>query len=156
MAKPSVVIRNLEDSPDWLDQRMVTAYLNTKYWTEAPRLDDSGLFFEIGQPALLLEKQLEEHGFGTFAFITAWNPASQMLEHWHNQWRNFQLELELQPHCRLIRRGMGVGHEGDWAPEESFLCLDIHLEKAADLGRQFGQNAIVCWQTGGLPELWWL
>lgn len=156
MAKPVVVLRNLEDSPEWLDQRLVSAYLKTKYWTEAVRMDESGLFFEIGQPAPDLESQLEAHDFRTFAFITAWNPASQMLDQWHNQWRNLQLEIELHPHCRLLRRGLGVGQEGDWPPEESFMCLNIPLEKAAELGRQFGQNAIVCWEKGGLPELWWL
>lgn len=119
-------------------------------------MDESGLFFEIGQPAPDLESQLEAHDFRTFAFITAWNPASQMLDQWHNQWRNLQLEIELHPHCRLLRRGLGVGQEGDWPPEESFMCLNIPLEKAAELGRQFGQNAIVCWEKGGLPELWWL
>lgn len=156
MAKPIVVIRNLEDSPDWLDQRLIAAYLNSKYWTEAIQLNDSGVFFEIGQPALALESQLQEHGVRSFAFITAWNPASRMLDQWHNQWRNLQLEFELHARCRLLRRGMGIGHEDDWAPEESFLCVDISPERAVEAGRQFGQNAIVYWQEGGVPELWWI
>ena len=156
MSKPIVKIRNLEDSADWLDQRLVQAYLNTKYWAESIRTDDSGSFFEIGQNNAPFEKQLDEHGFQTFAFITAWNPGSQMLDQWHNQWRNLQLELELHPHCRLLRRGIGIGHEGDWPPEESFLALDIPLEKAVELAREFGQNAIVCWEKGGVPELWWV
>jgi hypothetical protein len=159
MTKPSAIVRNLEDSPDWLDQRLVAAYLRTKYWTEAIQLDDRGYCFEVGQPhPTLFDNQLEHHGFEHYAFITAWNPTSRALDQWHNRWRNLNLEFEIQPHCRLLRRGLGVAHEehSDWPPEESFLALDIPLEKAVELGRLFGQNALVCWQKGGLPELWWL
>ena len=49
-----------------------------------------------------------------------------------------------------------IGTDENWPPEESFWALDIPLEKAVELGRQFGQNAIVVWQNGGYPELWWI
>lgn len=40
-----------------------------------------------------------------------------------------------------------------WPPEKSLLILEIEREEAHELGRQFGQNAIVYGKSGGTPEL---
>ena len=157
MPKSVIIIKDSGAIPDHLDRVLVESYLNTSYWTELIRMDDQGANLRIGQPhAEPVAQQLEEFGIRTYAFITAWNPGSQPLDQWHNRWRSINLEMELHPHCRLLRRGMGIGMNEDWQPEESFWALDIAVEKAVELGRQFGQNAIVVWQQGGMPELWWI
>ena len=151
------IINDAADIPANLDRNLVESYLNTSYWTELILLDDRGANLRIGQPhPHNLERQLEDYGIQRYAFITAWNPGSQPLDQWHNRWRNLSLELELHPQCRLIRRGLGIGTNDNWMPEESFWALDISMEKAVELGRQFGQNAIVVWQKEGVPQLWWI
>lgn len=152
-----IVIKEPSDIPAHLDRTLVENYLNTSYWTELIRMDEQGVNLRIGQPhPEKVTQQLEELGIKSYAFITAWNPGSQPLDQWHNRWRNLNLEQELHPLCRLLRRGMGIGTHENWQSEESFWALDISLEQAVQTGRQFGQNALVVWQEGGVPELWWI
>jgi hypothetical protein len=120
-------------------------------------MDEQGANLRIGMShPESVARQLEEYHVKSYSFITAWNPGSQPLDQWHNRWRNLNLEMELHPHCRLLRRGMGIGTDENWQPEESFWALDISAEKAVELARQFGQNAVVIWQEGRVPELWWV
>jgi hypothetical protein len=151
------IILTLSDAPERSDRRLVEAYLNTNYWTELIRMDDRGGSFRVGAPLPeRMDQQLDEQQIGTFAFLSAWNPGSQPLDDWHNRWRNLNMELELHPHCRLLRRGLGIGETGDWPPEESFWALGIAPDKAVEIARQFGQNALVFWKKGSLPALWWV
>ncbi len=157
MAKHVIIIKTSTDIPASLDRNLADSYLNTSYWAELIRMDEQGANLRIGQPhPEAVTQQLEEFGIKSYAFITAWNPGSQPLDQWHNRWRNLNLEMELHPHCRLLRRGMGIGTNENWQSEESFWALDIPVEKAVEIGRQFGQNAMVVWQEGGVPELWWI
>lgn len=157
MPKSAIIIKEISDVPANLDQGLVESYLNTSYWTELILLDDSGANIRVGQPHPHdIQRQLEEYDIQCYAFLTAWNPGSQPLDQWHNRWRNLSLEMELQPLCRLVRRGLGIGTNNDWPAEESFWALGLPVAKAVELGRQFGQNAIVIWQKGGVPELWWI
>ncbi|MBL7783335.1 MAG: DUF3293 domain-containing protein [Saprospiraceae bacterium] len=148
-----LVIKDLQDIPAHLDRTLIEHYLNTQYWTELPRLDDRGAFIHIGENPLILRRQLDDLGIQSYAFITAWNPQSVRQDEWWNRLHNYRLELELHPHCRLLRRGLGIGSNTDWPPEESFLALDIPLPKAIDIARRFGQLAIVGWEKGGEPVL---
>jgi hypothetical protein len=49
--------------------------------------------------------------------------------------------------------GEGIGDDGAWPPEPSILVLGIEREAAVQLGRLFGQRAIVCGELGGLATL---
>ena len=152
MLKAVAIIRKVEDSPDWLDRRLVEAYLHTDYAVLPAPFE----VIRIGQKNLLLEKWLTEQGFESYIFITAWNPGSNRLSKRQNQSRNKQLALELKKWSRLVLPGSGIGHDRNWPPEESFWALDVSPQAAADLGRQFGQNAIVWGKKDAAPELWWL
>lgn len=151
MSKPIAVIGKLEDSPDWLDQSLVNAYLRTTYRVFSPQFD-----IGIGTTNLSLENWLSEHGVTTYIFVTAWNPRSEMRPLAENQQRNKHLETELRKVARHVAPAIGIGADGDWPPEESFWATDISPENAVRLGEQFQQNAIVWWQKGCLPALWWL
>jgi hypothetical protein len=70
--------------------------------------------------------------------------------------KNKDLEVDLQKAFRLVLPALNVPDTGDWPPEEGFFALDISPEEAICLGKKYDQNAIVCWQKGGVPELWWL
>lgn len=153
IAKPIFIIRAMEDSPDWLDRRLVGAYLGTGYEVER----GAYLVLRIAHPLpTSLSDWLSAQDITTLAIITAWNPASKICSLEENLLKNNDLENDLRKVARLILPGLNIGDTGDWPPEESFWALDISAENAVRLGKQFGQNAVVWWQKGGLPELWWL
>lgn len=152
MSKPIAVIRKVEDSPDWLDRRLAEAYLRTFYTV---------LFLDfppvhVGEVNRSFEKWLDEQRVRTYAFITAWNPASRMLSKAENLLRNNNLQTDLIRTSRQVLPALHLAAAGDWPPEESFWTSDISAENAVLLGRKYGQNAIVWWEKGGVPELWWL
>ncbi|GAB4497192.1 MAG: hypothetical protein OHK0019_30340 [Saprospiraceae bacterium] len=151
MSKPVAVIRTLEDSPEWLDQRLVEAYLRTTYCTLSP-------FFpiKIGHKNEALEKWLEKRRLKTYVFITAWNPRSKLASDKENSLKNRKLKIELEKVSFGVLPGLGEAEDGDWPAEESFWALDISPNDAIYLGKKYEQNAIVWWEKGGLPELWWL
>ncbi|MCB0577589.1 MAG: DUF3293 domain-containing protein, partial [Saprospiraceae bacterium] len=43
-----------------------------------------------------------------------------------------------------------------WPAEESFWAFGIDAARAVALGRRYGQNALVWWEPGATPALWWL
>lgn len=151
-----IIIKAPEDIPDHLDRALIENYLATGYHTEVIKMDDRGASIYIGKNPPFLENQLQLFGIKSYAYITAWNPGSEIKDEWWNRMSNLSLELDLHPHCRLLRRGYGIGKNPEWPAEESFLAVDISPEKAVELGRKYRQNAIVVWQEGGVPELWWL
>lgn len=153
MSKPVVVIRKLEDSPDWLDRRLVGAYLSTQYRAEVGQ----SLHLRIGQKLpTATSRFFNEKNISTLAVVSAWNPASIRLAEAENQSRNEKLERKLQKTARLFLPGFNVSNAGDWLPEESFWAVDIMAQEAVRLGKFFGQNAIVWWEKMEVPELWWL
>lgn len=152
MLNAIAVIRKVEDSPDSLDRRLVAAYLQTDYMVHSLPFGA----IRIGEENAMLERWLEEHGVATFAFITAWNPGSNPLSPAENRRRNRQLETALKKVCRQVWPGLGAGSDPAWPPEESFWALGISAENSVRLARQFGQNAVVWWEKGGVAELWWV
>ena len=153
MSKPVVVIRNLEDSPQWLDRRLLTAYWQTEYRVSRP----PGFVFQPGQhlPAAVAD-WLETRELWCWTFLSAWNPRSVLLPPSANAARHRQLESALHRLECVFWPAVGVGADGDWPPEESCWALNLPATEAVRLGRVFEQNAILHWEKGGVVELWWL
>ncbi len=152
MLNAIAVIRKVEDSPVSLDRRLVEAYLQTDYLVASIPF----AAIRVGQEHALLDKWLAERDVAAYTFITAWNPGSEPLAPADNRRRNRQLHAALKKVCRQVWPGQGKGHDPGWSPEESFWALDISAENTVRLARQFGQNAVVRWEQGGVPELWWV
>jgi Protein of unknown function (DUF3293) len=77
-----------------------------------------------------------------FALITAQNPFSQPLSDTENVKRNDQMRLEIEA------RGWAHGDSSGSSPgqawrEDGFVIWDAPLEHVLELGRRYGQNAIV-------------
>lgn len=49
--------------------------------------------------------------------------------------------------------GEGIGDDGTWPAERSVLVLGIERAIAIELGRRFGQRAILCGRLGGPATL---
>ncbi|MBK8967911.1 MAG: DUF3293 domain-containing protein [Saprospiraceae bacterium] len=153
MSKPVAVLKRLEDSPRTLDRRLVAAYLRTVYRVQDPPFDiHIGAALPMG-----LQHWLDARGFETFAFLTAENPAARILPEAENASRQESLRTNLLP---FLPNGPypAVHHSlnDDWPAENSWWAPGLASEQAVDLGRQYGQNALVYWRQGGEVELWWL
>lgn len=88
-----------------------------------------------------------------WAFITAWNPGSRQLALEENEARQAELVGIIRERGWRHFEGSGIPARGDWQAEASVLVLGISQGEAADLGRRFGQNAIVTGRCGGAAVL---
>lgn len=91
-----------------------------------------------------------------WAFITAYNPLSEALSVAENASRNGQLQALLEAEGFVFQHGQGVPATNDWLPEDSFFIRNIALVRARELGKLFGQNALVFGEVDHLPQLLWL
>jgi hypothetical protein len=85
--------------------------------------------------------------------VTAYNPGSVALGESENAQRQLLLEQAARDAGFAFFRGEGVGDDGQWPPEPSLLILGITRAQAVDLGRRFGQRAIVYGEAGWSPQL---
>ena len=146
-----VPIRTLEDSPEQLDRRLVSAYLLTNY--RVPALDFS---IRINQTDALFDTWLERGNYVHVAIITAWNPGSKWRPEPANRANNRLLETKLRQAAQIVFPALGQGDQGDWPAEESFFAAGVRQDEALQLAADFGQNAIVFGTKGHPPELFWL
>ena len=127
------------------------AYLRTTYVAD----DRSGpIPLRIGEPSTRLDDLLRETACTCWAFISAWNPASQRLSEVENAARHAALLARVRELGLPFRSGRGVADDGGWV-EESLLILGLSAVDAIRLGRAFGQNTVVVGCRGGLAELKW-
>lgn len=125
---------------------LLQAYLDTVYCVTDPPLP-----IRIGQLHPDLDKLMESYGCSTYAFITAHNPASQVLSDIENMARHQMLVADLAKYTCL--EGFGVGTDPKWKPERSLLVLGIDQDAAKAIGKKYGQNAIVVGNAGGAATL---
>lgn len=131
-----------------IDEGLISAYLRTRYEVWAPRFT-----IRIGVRHPGLDAWL---GGQCWAFITAWNPGSQPLPEEENHSRQNELEAALREGGWSYFPGAGVPEETGWRPEESFLVAGIPLEEALELGRRFGQYAILWGMPGQLAQIFFM
>ena len=134
------------------DNRLLEAYLNTTFVAFAPETE---IRIRVGERNPFLEDLLALHGVSTWAFITAFNPASVSLGSRENELRQNRLEVELAKRYVLLP-GLGKSDAGNWPAERSVLVLGIARDDAVRVGQRYGQNAIVVGAVTGLPELLWI
>ncbi len=123
------------------------AYRRTTYWVEAP---SRWIRLRVGETNDDLAELLTSHGAARWAFVTADNPGSQPLPPMENGLRREALRDDILHECFP---GVGVGDDGTWPPEHSFFVLGICRDAALDLGRRYGQVAILYGERGGPVEL---
>ncbi len=117
-----------------IEAHLASAYRNTTYRVFFP---DEAVDIRIGEHQPRLDELL---GGQSWAFVSAENPGSR------------QSGDNAERHGRLVERlkgfecysGLGIPDEGDWPPEKSLLVSGISEQEAIKIGREFGQNAILC------------
>lgn len=91
-----------------------------------------------------------------WALITPCNPRSVTLAAEENRRLYVQMREELEARHQAWIPTLHRDPEGLWPDEPGFLLIDPPLERTADLGRRYQQNALVLLQAGRAPELLWL
>ncbi|HQT26370.1 MAG TPA: DUF3293 domain-containing protein [Burkholderiales bacterium] len=122
---------------------LLRAYLDTAYRVF---FREETVDIRIGRTHGRLDELLEGR---SWAFVSACNPGSVQCT--DNARRHALLTARLKDH--RFHAGMGVPDRGDWPPEESVLICGIEEDEAVLIGREFGQNAIVCGENGSPARL---
>ena len=129
---------------------LLTAYRNTDFTIHTP---DGELVMRCEQESAAIDELVRTLGKTSCAFITAHNPGSIKLGVFENAQRHQELLHEVirigYPHFP----GRGVGRASSWDPEESVFIVGIPKGEAQELGRAFGQIAIVVKELGCRAEL---
>jgi len=125
--------------------RLMEAYRRTSFQAETPV---GHLAIRVGQGCPPLDALLALHGAEGWAFITACNPGSVRLSDAENGARMRALHGTIAARGLIAFDGQGVPDCDDWQPEPSLLVLGLPPDAALDIGRQFGQLAIVLGRRG--------
>jgi hypothetical protein len=136
------------------DPDLDAAYIDTDY-----RVDDGpfGPFvIRIGEMSIAADRLLAQHGQSEWAFMTACNPGSAQIAPQENARRMAELQAVCRSRGWPHYAGAGVGRDGSWPPEPSFLVVGIREPEAIAVARQFGQNAIVAGRIGEPCRLVWV
>jgi hypothetical protein len=128
---------------------LIQAYKETDFNVYEPKIT-----IKVGQVNQELDRLLQSHNCITWAYITAWNPYSELTDDRTNEEKNNQLRDDLTDYILLA--GEGVGSDQSWQPEISFLILGIALDDAIIIGKKYRQNAIVVGKIYEEPQLIWI
>ena len=124
------------------------AYRTAEYYIE----DDPPIRFEIDQPHQGLALLLMSFDVEQAVWITAYNPGSQF----QSGDDNLTNQMQLLERIEAMRLNYFVGHScdkaGEWF-EPGYLVLGMDEEIGVDLGRDFGQYAVVTIGPSGEPKL---
>ena len=131
-----------------LDEQLVQGYMNTEYRVLKPQIT-----IKIGAINLKLNELLMDNNAFYYAFITAENPYSNILDTVQNAQLMSQLANDLSNLKLVFLDGIGIDPLGNWDGENSFLVLDLHPLAAIELARKYQQNAIVVGALGEMATL---
>ena len=106
----------------------------------------------IGKVLKELNSYLIQKGVNSWAYITAYNPFSEVLSEEDNEKRNSELLEDIKKDYDY-KDGIGVDPKGEWEGEKSFLILGIKKNDAMTLAMKYNQNAIIYGEIGSLAEL---
>ena len=125
------------------------AYLATNFNVLGPIL----FTLKIGEPSENIAKLYLNYNALSAAFLTAWNPHSELTSQRENERAQLQLEQKLNDLSITVFPGVGEDPSGNWPGEQSALALGISKDEAERLGREFQQNAIVWIGADSIPKL---
>jgi hypothetical protein len=128
---------------------LVRAYLKTDYRLSPPH----ELTLRIGQTNGALASLLHNQNVLSAAYVTAWNPLSQVSDIETNEAANERLCATIAELGLVALPGNGIDPDGAWPGEESFLILGASLEQAEALARLYRQHAFVWVDRTAIPVL---
>lgn len=137
-----------------MNSALINAYLATQYWVDAP---DQHFYFQIHCHSDKLHKLHQQYRVTHSAYLTAYNPQSQLCAIDHNISANQALVNDIQALGLAYLTGRGVASYPEmWPGEESYLVMGISLSEAINLGKRYHQYAIVMIDETAVPKLHFL
>ncbi len=133
-----------------LPNELLEAYLKTAYV-----ISDEAFNFtlRVNEKNSDLDDLLRLYQKEFAAFLTAYNPRSELLNRSENEKRQRELISILEAKGYQFLGGYGQSQTSDWSPEASVLILGMDLQTASKLARRFEQNAFLFIAKGAAPEL---
>jgi hypothetical protein len=116
-------------------------------------LAETPFVLKVDQASTPLHSMYRATSVQAAAFLTAWNPYSEVCQRSENIAAQQRLEDEVRRLGFELLPGIGRDPAGQWEGEESCLVLGVALPEAEALGRAFGQNAIVWAGADAIPRL---
>ena len=118
---------------------LIRAYREAKYVVEV----GDHITLQINQANQRLKKLLKEQKVTTAAFITAFNPYSEVMSDDENQAAQQSLLVDIQNLGLSAIEGYGQDVSREWPREVSALALGITESQAESLADKYGQNGYV-------------
>ena len=128
----------------------IDAYLATVYVLSPPGRDPVSV--RLDDLSTELDGVLAGVGVGTWGFVTAWNPNLTVLTTAENEDRHRLLSGAVSRLGIASWPAVGLGHSGG-PTEPGLAVLGVTKAAVADLGRQFGQVAVIHGVRGAIPDL---
>jgi Protein of unknown function (DUF3293) len=122
---------------------LIKAYREAIY---VVHLGDCELALQVNHASSHLSNLMTDWEVSTAAFLTAFNPYSEVLDSQENEARQKRMWADAQPMCPKIFPGIGRDKNDQWPHELSMLALGIELQDAQALADQYEQNAFL-WIT---------
>ena len=130
-------ISGLEHST--LADATIEAYLQAEYRVHA----DTPFSLRVGTHSEILRALYAQTGSHGAAFITPCNPLGHLLTARENELKLQELENTLDALGLQHLPAEGLDPQGEWPPEKGVLVLDLSLDQARDIGREFRQNGVL-------------
>ncbi len=133
-----------------IDPKTLKAYEATDYRVDWP----SGPFvLNIGVRSRELARLYEETGASSAAYLSAWNPYSEIAPAEVNAAAQAALEAKLAGIAPAVAPGWGADPSVAWPAERSTLALGLSLDEARRLAEAFRQNGFVWCGPDATPRL---
>lgn len=125
---------------------LIQAFETARYHVKDPEME-----IKINEINPELDSLLSRHNARSWAFITPYNPGSEIISDEENKRRLETLRIDVEGLTTF--EGTGGGQSGEWPLERSLLILKIGKSKAWRLGKAYGQDAIVVGQIRKPAEI---
>lgn len=132
-----------------INEELLAAYNNARFHIYS----EPAVTLRVGIESIELKTLMLRHAASTAAFITAFNPYSQLLSDIENNQRNAELLIDIEQGGYKYFAGLGQDVDAKWPGEESYFVLGIDEPAAKALGMKYQQNAIVWCDSDYVPKL---
>ena len=132
-----------------ITKELIQAYEQTDY-----RVSSALPFIlKIGKWSEELRDIYNKYGYQTAAFLTAFNPYSEVVTDTQNEAAHNHLTEGLSKKSVLVLEGVGQDSKKTWPPEKSVLVLGLTMSDARYIGNRCRQNAFVWADADAVPRL---
>lgn len=132
-----------------MDPTLIQAYRQAEYRV----LGDEPMVLRIDVASAPLAGLHRTLNVDCSAFITAWNPLSQLTPASVNRARHGQLAADMAARGLYAIEAIGVDPAGHWPDEPGYLFPGLSEQDARQTGRRYGQNAVVWAGSEATPRL---